>query len=378
VLTTAAIAVVVAVILGELISQIVDSYGPADARSAATWEAAVSPIIAESDSLGTLLRAALPAFATENRANLDGTLETLRDAASEERATAASLGIAPPSSRAGDLLRSTLQDRVTAVDRFSTAVSLATGPSHDVSGATGQFMLVGTVLRAGDGAYKELLDLLRPAKRALPGSAWLQQPSPFSPSGANRLANELAADPRLAELRRLSIVAITVTPSPVRVTGLPTTTTSTLPTTPSSTTTSSTIVVSGSSGGTTTTSTSVVTTTTVPPTTTTLQVPPPGSRSYLLPTATIGVTVVVRNTGDVAISGVEVEVTLVPSASGAGTASSPSASSDLGSLGVGSSVAVALQQLAISKHVSSYRLEVRVVGNAVAPVTGSVELAPSG
>ena len=244
-----------------------------------------------------------------------------------------------------------------------------------VGGHGGQFTLVGAAIRRGDATYKQLVDLLRPAKGALPGSVWLQDRSAFGAAGASRLAGELAADPGLAELARLGIVAITVEPSPVRVTGLPTTTTTVPVTTVPRTTSTTTTAVSGISG-TTSTSTSVVTTTTVPPTTTTIQVPPSGSRSYLLPTATIGVTVVVRNAGDVAIGGVEVEVTLVPSPPAPGAAGSPSASSHLGTLQVGRSVSVRVRtarDLQARRELSTRRAR---VGDSVTPITDSVTAGP--
>ena len=376
---TAAIVVVVAIVVAGLVDQIVNSYQPANARSVRSWESAAAPIIAESNSLGALLRATPGALAGYDRAALDGTIDALQGGTTAEAANVEVLGIAPPSAKAAQLLRATLADRAAAVVSFAAGVSSATGPSHDVRAAELSFGAATADLARGDAAYRALLVALGPQKGVLPASAWLQPPSPFGSDFASHLAGELARSPRLAELSRLAIVAISLQPAPDHITGLPSATTTTTvvvtTTVPRTTSTTSTTLALGSTS-TSSTTTSVVTTTTVPPTTTTLQVPPSGSRSYLLPTPSVTVTVVVRNAGDVTVGDVSVQVSLLPTATVSGPPSAE-AMARLGTLGLGRSVAVSLGPLAISRRVASYRLQVVVTGDGVSPASDTVDIVPS-
>jgi hypothetical protein len=367
--------VLVAIVAATLIDQLVRSYQPANRRAVLSWEAAVSPIVAGSNSLGAVLANFRSTAASEPRATLDATLQALQLGTAQQARSAAALGIGPPSAHALALLTTTLHNRAAAVQTLATAVDDATGPDRDLGSATTRLVTAGSELQRADSAYHQLRGIFNAQHDdVLPDSRWLEDPARYNTTAAGDFATALAAMPGLAERSRLGIVALSIDPSPDRIEGLPTTTVVTTPPHPTTTTSLSpptTLSTTGSSVVTTTTTTS----TTVPPTTTTLAIPPAGSRSYLLPTATIRVSVVVRNAGAIPLANVAVSASLTPLADELSN-DVPRVHATIGTMTAGRSTSVALAPLAVPKN-QTCQLRVEVTAPGAGSVSETVTLVTS-
>ena len=170
----------------------------------------------------------------------------------------------------------------------------------------------------------------------LPVSKWVTQPALWGAAPVTTWVAQLSGGAKLRIHEVLSIVAVTVQPPVVRITGLPTATTFA-----------------------TTTSTSTSTSTT----TTTLQLPPLESTSVLPPTHQVSVVLVVANAGNAQISGVWAAASVVAESAVSRNpgSSSPihSTAVGIGGLAPGSSVEVTLRPLAVAAG-DSYELWVSV------------------
>lgn len=390
-------AVVVAIVIGEVTADVVGSSGSASVMSDRTYAAAVVPIIDESTGLLSWLTDVRTRPAELGRVGIELALGRLVSGSRAVQQQLASLGIASPSSRAGHYLSAAFAERTAASQRITGGVAQAIGPGRDARAAIASLLAAAEDLRRADTLYKQFRASLPGYVThyvSLPSSIWYDA-TQWSPSAVEAFAHQLESTTGLRVHRSLVIVAVTVQPPALRITGLPTTTTSTTTTSSTSTTTSTTttsttavpgVTTSSTRPATTTTSTSTTSTTT----TTTLQIPPPGSLSWYQPTDHLSVEVVIANTGNVEASHVQVVARLIPlnarasrtpgAGSGRSTKTRPRGSSAppkaaaairiLGPLAGGSSVEITLPPLAcrpggryelrikVDRSVESFRLQV--------------------
>jgi len=310
---------VLGLVIGELAVQVERSGAPSSRRASASYVAAASPLLEESAQLAPVLRALRQDGPTMQRQALEAELALLRQASSQEEAAGARLSLAPPSRAAASLLGAVLEDRSAGVRLVAAGLEAAMGPDGPgLAQALRDLEAAGRRLLAADAAYRRLLETLPGGAGALPRGGWIAAPSAWRPAALASWARALASSPTLRAQPALQILAVSLQPPPVRVRGLaPPVTTTTTPTTSTATTTTSTASATGPSptkAPTTTTSSRghapTPPSTTVAPTTSTLQLPPAGSVAELAGTATVRVAVVVRNAGNVALSGVRVRAAL--------------------------------------------------------------------
>ncbi|MCU1492948.1 MAG: hypothetical protein JWO62_712 [Acidimicrobiaceae bacterium] len=312
-------ALVLALLVGEVVDQVVKASTPAARRSTSSWVAAVAPIVGESSGLSSTLRevrnlGGLPACTSGGcqRTVLDAMLGQLVTGSASDVVQLDDIGLIPPSQRSGSLLEGVLSGRAQASKTLAGAVALLLGPSRGhatLARAQGLLLSVGSELTAADADYRELVrSLAHVAAPKLGQSVWVSSAKSWTRGGVQGWANRLVAATGLQSLASIAILAVSTNPPVLRIQGLPASTTTTATTTTtSSTTTTTTSTIPGKR---TTTTTTTTTTSTVPPTTTTLQVPPPGSLSVLAPTSKLAVQVVVANAGNVGASPVTVVAAL--------------------------------------------------------------------
>jgi hypothetical protein len=327
------VAALVALLVGEIVDQVVNAATPAARRGMSTWVAAVTPIVADSNDLGSVLHVArglehLPSCSTTGcqRTTFDAYLAQLVSGSSDAVQQLDGIGLVAPSPRAVELLRQVLTERARASSELVGAISLLLGPSqgHLVDARVqGELLAVGSQLTGADAAYRRFLKSLprHSGDPSLASSAWVTDPAAWTRAGVQGWASRLLGADGLQSSASIALLAVSTSPPVLRVEGLPTTTTSPATTTSTSTTTTTT---TPPLGATTTTSTTTTTTTTVPPTTTTLQVPPPGSVSVLQPATGLSVEVVVANAGNVRAASVALRAVLTAKsgkAASAGTVS---------------------------------------------------------
>lgn len=302
-----------AVAVGETAADVVNSSGPAQLMAARSYVAAAVPVIDDSTALAGWITEARVKPLTLGRQGLLEALGHLESGCAQVRADFHSIAIAPPTTRAGELLGGVFLERWRAAGSFTAAVVDALSSSGRI-GALAKLQEAAGDIRTSDYDYVAFQRAL-PARAkehtvALPVSDWASATSWGGPSLADYVTT-LSSDPALAIHHDLTILAVTLTPPVLRITPTTTTTTTTSTTTTTTSTTTTTTLPGQSTGSTTTTSTSTTTTSTST-TTTTLQVPPADSTSYLAPTRRLQVVVVVANSGDVAESGVVVAAVLAP------------------------------------------------------------------
>ncbi len=343
----AAVAAVLALVVGEVADQVVKASTPAAARAQRTWAAAVGPVLVDSDGLAsqvasTLRLSSLPACAPRGcqRLALESDLSELVTSASSQIDALRSLGLVPPSPREAALAAAVLGDRSTAAreleEATSSLLSAAPSPDHRVlARAQGLLLAAGRQLASADAAERSLARALR-GRLHVREPGWSGQagdPAGWSRSAAAAYAARLLGDRGLAAVAGIALLAVSTEPAVLRIEGLPPATspppgtTSTAPatstSTPTSTSTSTTLPSGGltkRSGVSTTTRPGShggrgrpATTTTSPPvTTTTLQVPPPGSVSLLPPATRLVVDVVVADTGNVEARDLTVRAAVTP------------------------------------------------------------------
>jgi len=366
--------IVFAIVIAEVAADVVSSGARASRVAAQTYVAEVIPVIDESTMLSSTMRLVRDSTASLDRRALEEDLGSLVAGTSENLAQLGSLGVPAPTPRSQELLRATLAVRAFAARTLTGAVALAIGPTAFSASSTSSpgggsvgptlpttvvqararaaklIVEAGLELVISDRDYRSFVSSLPRAsgRSRLPTSRWVTHPASWSEASVTTWVAQLSSGSELQIREDLSIVAVTVQPPVVRVTGLPTPTTIFATTTSTSTSTSTTTLptLPGTTSSTTT-STSTSTTST----STTLQLPPLGSTSVLPPTHQLSVVLVVANAGNVQISGIWAAASVVP-ASSAGRPASSSATTRstavrVGRLAPGASVEVTLRPLAV-------------------------------
>ncbi len=364
------VVLVVCLAVGEIIDQVVKTSPSVGQRTDKTWAAAVATIVDESNTLSPTLHA-IRAHATDsavfNRVTLEFALEELARGTRSDASAYTSLDLAAPTLRAGALVTRVLNLRREGAENLARGVELA------ISRRTGQSPLptagrlletAGSRFLAADAGYRTLVLSLHgdADARSLPPSVWVSSPSTWSAAAAGAWASALRSAASLAFAPALSIVAVTLEPPPLNITGLPTTTTTTLapatttsvPTTTSTTTTS----IPTTTGSTTSSLPELTTTTTtLPAPTTTLQIPPAGSVSVVAATRRLEVVVIVENSGNAAVRSAYLTVALTPTRSSKSGVAGVSARHALVTLAPGGSQYVVMPKLAV-RQATGYDLVV--------------------
>ena len=393
--------VVFAIVVAQVAADVVNSGGLAGRVAAQTYVAEVIPVIDESTMLASTMHLVRDGTGSLDRTNLDADLGSLIAGTSENLAQLGTLGVRAPTPRSQQLLQATLAARAGASRTLAGAIALAVGPtasspssgsssSSGPGGPTPPISVVraraeaatlitraGKELAASDGDYRSFVSSLPPSsgRDRLPASRWVTHPATWDKASVTTWVAQLSSEPALQIREDLSIVAVTVQPPVVRITGLPTTTTTFATTTSTSTSTSTTTLptLPGASTSTTTTSTPPTTSTS---TSTTLQLPPLGSTSVLPPTHQVSVVLVVANAGNVQISGIwaATAAVLEPSVGRYPSPRVPTRSTAVrvGRLVPGESVEVTLPPLAVVAG-DSYQLWVSIGTGSLpgGPVTSS-------
>jgi hypothetical protein len=305
--------VVASLIIGEVALQVVDSSGPAGVTAANTWVASVGPLAVSSGSLGATVQSIRTDSLRLGRRVLNNDLASLVLATQSTITQYGNIGLSPPSDQAGTLMNDVVTERAGAARLLASGIDLALG-SGTATAATDDLLKASQMMILADLDYLRLVEVI-PAKEGastMPSSKWITDASVWSASSVGSWVAALQGSPALRTRHAISLVAVSIEPPVLRVTGLPTTTTST--STTSTSTTSTSVASSGQSGASSTSSSTTTstapTTTTVPPTTTTLQTLPSGAVSVLAPTASIRVVAVVTNSGNVVERRVNITATL--------------------------------------------------------------------
>lgn len=387
----AGVVLIVALVIGEVVHQVLNASPKVGRRADATWSSAMGPILTSSSTVTPAL-ASLEQPIGSTRVAFETALEVIEQTTTADEADYADLGIPAPSSSLGAEATRVLGDRASAARSLAQMVALATGPGHDASGAAEACRVAMRAIGSSDAAQHSLIGALSHLRgvSAPSVSTWGERGVALGSSGCTHLASVLAGDTSLESRRAIQILAVSISPTPVSISGLPSpsaaSTTSSTTSTTTSTTTTTTLFgtplgASGASGavgvaptgpfgpsgaGT----TSPTTTTTLPVTTTTLQIPPPGARSVLPPTRSISVTVIVTNSGDSAISGAVLRTQLL---AGAGQPS-PARAVNLGSLAAGSSAYKVLGPLPLRGINGTVTLLVSVSGPGVRGASDRITL----
>ena len=303
--------VVLAVIIAEVAADVVDAGRRAAGVTAQTYVAEVIPVIDESTVLASTMRLVRKDATSFNRRVLEQALGGLVAGTSDNLRQLQTLGVPAPTARAQQLLEATLTERADGARMLTGGIALATGPSAVAARSKATTLIVGAgkVLMLSDRDYRSFVLSLPPISRSgrLPASTWVGDPPSWSTGRVTSWVSLLSSRPRLQIRQRLTIVAVTVEPPVVRITGLPTTTTSTTSTSTSTTTSTSTSTSTTTSTtipGATTSSSSTSTSTSTTTTTTTMQLPPAASTSVLPPTSRVSIVMVIANGGNVPISGI--------------------------------------------------------------------------
>lgn len=362
-----AVVLVVAVVIGEVVADVVTANAKAGRAESRSYVAAMLPVVDESNALAPVLHHVRSQAVSLTRTELEAELGRLVTGTSDVESVVSSIDLAPPSQHSAALFSAALADRSAGARSLTGGLELAIGPSSATAGngsapgtgtadnavqarATSLVVTAGRDFEASDAAYRGFVASL-PATSLpgrLPPSNWLTVPAAWAPGAAGIWVAQLASTTALTAHESLVIVALTVQPPAVRITGIapPTTTTTTTSTTTSTTTTTT---LPGAPTSSTTSSTTSTTTTSTSTTTTTLQLPPAGSDSVLAPTRVISVELVVANAGDVTETDVWASGSLQPIAGSfpAGTHEPPirSVARRIGTLAPGASVALTLPGL---------------------------------
>ncbi|MGO9964283.1 MAG: hypothetical protein ACLPUG_12770 [Acidimicrobiales bacterium] len=383
--------IVLAIVAAQVAADVVNSGTSASRVAAQNYVAEVIPVIDESTTLASTVHLVRENATSLDRTALEADLGALVAGTSDDLAQLGSLGVPAPSPRSEDLLRAVLTARALAATTLTGAIALAIGPEAFSAGSTSssgggsasstlpspvapaRARAVQLVVQAGlemalsDRDYRSFVSSLPQAsgRGRLPSSTWVTHSGSWAEESATSWVARLSSTQALQIRYDLLIVAVTVQPPVVRITGLPTTTTfATTTSTSTSTTTLPTVPVAGTFPSPTSTSTSS--------TSTTLQLPPPGSTSVLPPTHQLLVVLVVANSGDVQIPGIWAAASVVPDGSANGTPTSRPASRStalrVGLLQPGASVEVRLPPLSVAPG-DAYKLW-------VSTGTGSLPRAP--
>lgn len=361
---TILIVLVVALVLGEVIDDMVRSTPSAIRRGDRTWVAAAAAVIVQSNLEANELRTIRSRATTRaffDRITLEVALEELQYEATMTESTYARLNLAAPGPQIGSLMDDVLKDRTAGIEALSSGINAAIGRPPNVGIAGASLAAAGTHLEAADAAYISMTRLVRRRGHdaAMPRSQWIGQQSNWSTSATSSFAASLARAPGLAPHPAIAIVAVSIEPPPLRITGLPASTTTTTTTMPKTTTTTTT-TTPGASTSTSSTTTSTTTTTTTPAPTTTLQVPPSGSVSVVAATRKISVEVVVRDVGNTWLRSARLEALLVPTENRAARNRQAEALIAIPTLKPGGSVFLNVRRLSVPRP-STYLLLVTAV-----------------
>ena len=371
--------VVFAIVVAEVAADVVNSGAIAARVAAQTYVAEVVPVIDESSMLAATMSLVRNGTGSLDRTGLEADLGRLVAGTSASVAELGTLGVAAPISRSAQLLKATLTDRADAARTLTGAIELAIGPAASAGGsavsalpasvvrararAATLIINAGGELMSSDRDYRSFVTSLPRSSKSdrLPVSKWVTQPALWGAAPVTTWVAQLSGGAKLRIHEVLSIVAVTVQPPVVRITGLPTATT--FATTTSTSTSTSTTTTLTTIPGTTTSPTTTATSTPTSSTTTPLQLPPLESTSVLPPTHQVSVVLVVANAGNAQISGVWAAASVVAESAVSRNpgSSSPihSTAVGIGGLAPGSSVEVTLRPLAVAAG-DSYELWVSV------------------
>ncbi len=357
IIVTVVIVAVVALILGEVIDDIVKSGPGVQRRANATWVAAASAVIDQSNlEAGELrvIRSHSTSPASFDRVTLEVVLTELEREAKGTQATYAQLGLAAPGPKIGSLMNSVLKERSAGIALLASGINLAIDSPPDAARAALDLSSAARSFESADAAYHELTRLVRHHGHdvAMPRSRWIVTVGNWSDAAVSSYARTLTHARSLAAAPSIGIVDVSIKPPPLRMTGLPAPTTTTLPklsttTTTTTTTTTSTLPGSSTTSTTTSTTTTTTTTTTLPAPTTTLQIPPAGATAVIAATKKIRVIVVVRDVGNTWISGAVISALVVPATNRA--ARSSEAAANVPTLAPGASAYLALRGIHVPR-----------------------------
>jgi hypothetical protein len=269
----AVVVALVVVLCVALADQVSRQSRPYDRSVDAGFAALVGPLGSRSAATGTQLAATLVGAATDTRQDVLVALAREAQAAAEEASAAASATPPDPPSAAGArLCQQALADRSTAAAEAESAVvrllggATGTGPgAGDVGEATTTLAAAAHLVSDGDHAWATCRSDLRraPGHAVVPASIWLPDDGVWSSAAPAALASGIAVSPTLAAAPSLAIATFDTDPPALA------------------------------------------------------QV---GSGAVTVPAATdLTVSVVVADTGNVALDGVSVEVSAQPSGGGRGS-----------------------------------------------------------
>lgn len=381
-LLAAGLLAVVAIAIGEVAADVVNSSGPAALLQERSYVAAVVPVIDESTAAEAWLTEVRRRPRVLGRQGIDTALGHLLTSCEDVEQQLATLGVPPTSARPARLLAEVFADRTLAARRVAGAVAQALSGSSAVR-ALASMEQAASEIRRSDLTYRSFVRSIGRKARAhtvaLPASSW-SGPSSWTKASLERYVTTLSKSPSLATTHDLTILAVGIEPPALRITPTTTTTTSTTSTTTTTTTTSTTTTTTTTTPvGVTTTSagagsttqpagrSSTTTTTSTSTTTTTLQVPPGNTTSWLAPTSHVQAIVVVANAGDVGQHHVVVSATLAPIRRKKSTARPPErVERTLAYCAAGSSVELSLPRLEVRPG-NLYMLTVSV-GTVSSPV----------
>lgn len=370
-------AVILAVVIAQVAYDVVTSGRTVSRVAAQSYVAEVIPLVDQSTTLASTMHTLRSPDAPSNRLSLERALGDLVTGTVQDLGQLQNMGILPPNPSSGRLLQAALAARARGCADLAGAVELAIGPGPAASSrAVPLVVRAGAELMAGDRDYRLFVRALPDdsGPQRLPASNWVTDAASWSQAASATWVARLSSVPALQVHRSLVIIAVTVEPPVVRITGLPPTTTTLPPTTTTTSTTTTTTTTPGR--GTTTTSTSTSTTTSTTTTTTTMQLPPAGSTSVLPPTSRLSVMLVAANAGNAAIADVWASAATVPQPTGAGAEGATSFRSvPVGTLQPGGSMVVTLPGLDVRSG-DTYELWV-AVGTGSRPA-GPVTSTPNG
>ncbi len=347
-----------ALVLGELIDMVVDSYGPAAQTATRSWAATVTPMLTQSGSLASFVRAVRAPQAAGDCPTRCA-LGVLVSQTMNERQQLAALRLPAPAGLGAGLSR-VLTARADGVQALMRSLDLATAPGGGSGPAAAALVTAGNDFLTADRADRALTTALRKNLPTPWVTSWISSPSSWGASAAAGFVAAVAQLPGLASPNSLKFLAISLLPPPNSYSGagIPELTTTT--TTSTTTTTTTVPVAGGAIGAATTTSTSTAgraastTTTTLALPVGFAQIPPPGVTSELLPTPRLSVIVVVEND-----SGRARAVTLAAALAPNSRRSVPTVrTSHLAPLAAGATAYVTLPALAVSPRANAYTLTV--------------------
>jgi hypothetical protein len=299
---------------GELIHQVANAARPADRLTDASWIASVAPIIGEAGTLNSSIGYIETHATSMGRPALSLALSALNTYGARELDDVTRASLTPPSAAARTELLQTFTTRLLALHSFSGGVEraietgavatsiadLARAAREEIRAQSQYRRFLTTVAKVDGHLQLPSVDLVSPVRI-------------FHTTTLSNFAQLLVATPSLRSAPRLVIAVVSMNPLPEVI---PTTTSTTIATTtttptrhrragPSTTTTLAT--TSGKRRTRTVTTTTTTTTTTLPPTS---PFPSGVGPSVYAPTPSVHPIVVVRNSGNVTATQVQIVATL--------------------------------------------------------------------